>query len=215
MLWPIVSKLVACPFCREMFKTGEAQICPSCGLALSDITKLPPSYEASLEDDWPEKPEWQTLPLLYWRRGRLVLFAAALAGVGCFFLPWIHETAPDRFDFSGVELARRLVWMWACPVSWAMLVPIVLVRRSVARMRGARAAAGLFCGLPLLSAAILILAPPHPPPNLRYPFAFHFGMGLYATLVLAVVSLPFAVTFGGRLDDLPMPKGGGRHEHLH
>ena len=210
----IVANLVACPFCREMFQAGEADLCPSCGLALSDLAKLPPSYEAKLEDDWPDKPEWETLPLLYWRRGRLALLIAAVIGVVLFFLPWIHETAPDRYDFTGFELARRLVWMWACAVSWGMLIPVVLARRSVARMRSARVAASLFCAIPLVSAVVLMLAPPHPPPNLRIAFAFHFGIGLYGTVVVAALVLPFAIKFGGRIDDLPTQKGHGRHEHL-
>ncbi|MBI5537818.1 MAG: hypothetical protein HY898_34150 [Deltaproteobacteria bacterium] len=197
-----------------MFKAGEADVCPSCGLGLSDIAKLPPSYEAKLEDDFPEKPGWETLPLLYWRRGRLPLLIAAVAGVAFFFLPWIHETAPDRFDFTGFELARRLVWMWACVVSWGMLVPILMARRSIVGMRGARVVTALFCAIPLLSTIVLMVAPPRPPQNLHFPFAFHFGIGMWATLGLAIAALPFGLTFGGRMDEARPSKASGQHEDM-
>jgi hypothetical protein len=205
-----MGKLVACPFCREMFGAGEAQVCPSCGLPLAPVAKLPASYEAQLETEWPEKPEWEPLPWTYWRRGRAALTGFALAGAVAFFLPWIHQTAPDLVTLSGFDIARRVGWIWACLVSWGMLLPTVLSRRSVATMRGARAATGLFVGIPAVSALVLLLRPPRPPANIHFPFAIHFGLGLYATLALAIVALPFAVRFGGRLDDLPVTRMAAR-----
>ena len=49
-----MSGLVACPFCRQMFAAEEARACPECGLGLQALAKLPPSYDAQLED--PEEP---------------------------------------------------------------------------------------------------------------------------------------------------------------
>ena len=197
-----------------MFASGEAKVCPACGLALADVAALPPSYEATLEEDWPDKPEWEDLPWLYWRRGRLALLVAALVGLGLFFVPWIQETAPEIETLSGFDMARRLGWIWAVAVSWGMLIPIVLSRRSVARMRGARVISSVFCAIPVITGAILLLLPPRPPPRLHIPVAFHYTYGLYATVALALVALPFALWFGGKIDDLPMPKGHGTHEHL-
>ncbi len=212
MLRSIVTELLACPFCREMFPVGETKVCPSCGLKLEQMSRLPPSYEASLEPDWPEKPEYEPLGWLYWRRGRLALLVAAALGMTAFFLPWIHETTPEIMTLTGFQMARRLGWMWACAVSWGVLIPTVLSRRSVAGMRGARVAVALFCAIPLVTALVLLIRPPAPPPNLRYPFAFHFGAGLWATLAVSLAALPFAVRFGGKLDDLPMPRGGSAGE---
>lgn len=202
-----MAELLACPFCREMFPRGEAGVCPSCGLKLEEMSKLGPSYDAVIEADWPEKPEYEPLGFWYWRRGRLALAAAAALGLAAFFLPWIHETTPEILTLTGFQLARRLGWLWACAVSWGVLIPTVLSRQSVARMRGARVAAALFCAIPLVSALVLLATPPAPPPNLRYPFAFHFGAGLWATIAVSLLSLPFAVRFGGKTDDLPMARG--------
>jgi hypothetical protein len=197
-----------------MFRSGEAETCPACGLELSDMTRLPPSYEGSLEEDWPEKPQFQDLPLLYWKRGRLALLLAAVAGVALFFAPWIHQTAPEVDTLSGFDMARRLGWMWGVAVSWAMLVPVVLSRRSVDRMRGARVITSIFCAIPLLAGVILLLRPPRPPPLLHIAIAFHYGLGLYGTMALSLAAIPFALMFGGRVDTLPTTRGHGSHEHL-
>jgi hypothetical protein len=192
-----VADLVACPFCREMFKSGEVEVCPACGLAVADVAKLPPSYEAQLEPDFPREPEHETLPWGYWRGGRAALVAAAIAGMALFFAPWIVETAPEIETLSGVDLAERLRWMWACPVAWFVLIPAVLSRRTLDKMRGARVIVSAFCAIPMVSAAVMLMGSPRP--KYRIPMLFHYGWGLYATLVLAVVALPFAIAFGGRL----------------
>jgi magnesium-transporting ATPase (P-type) len=192
-----VAKLLACPFCREMFEAGEADACPSCGLALESVAKLPPSYEAELETELPEAPEWRTLPWWTWRRGRGALLLCAVAGAVLFFLPWIRVTIPDPADLSCFELSRRLGWTWACLVSWLTLIPTVLSRRSVAGMRGARAVAALFCAVPMVTALVLLLRTPS---RGLVPLRFTYGVGLWATVVLALIALPFAVRFGGRLD---------------
>lgn len=193
-----------------MFRAGEAEVCPACGLALEPLAKLGPSYDAQIESDWPSEPEWEPLPFTYVGRGRAALMLASAIGAILFFLPWIRETAPDLVDLSGYDIAHRLGWLWACLVSWAMLVPILLSRRSVMRMRGARAAVSLFCAIPLIGALVLLSVPPRPPSNIRFPFAFHFGYGLYGTIVLALLALPFAVSFGGRVGVQKEAQGNGK-----
>ena len=207
-----LSHLIACPFCREMFQAGEARACPTCGLALSPVSKLPPSYEVMMEDDWPQEPEWATLPLGYWRRGRGALALLGLAGAGCFFLPWAHVRVPEIETLSGYEIARALGWVWGSLVGWGTLVATVMSRRSVAKMRGARVAAALFCAIPLLTTSILLAFPPR---GGIVPVRFDYGVGIYATFALSLIGLPFAIFFGGKLDDLPAPKGTSKGEGLH
>lgn len=206
-----VSKLLACPFCRELFAAGEQRSCPTCGLELENLTKLAPSYEAQLEDDWPEKPEWEVLPAGYWRRGRGALVVLGTLGAVLFFVPWVHVTVPEVSSLSGYDIARALGWAWGPLVSWIMLIATGLSRRSVAKMRGARVAAGFFCAIPLVTAAVMLLAPPR---GGLVPVRFDYALGFWLTAATAVVAMPWAVRFGGRLDDLPMPRGTSRGEML-
>ncbi|MCU0690587.1 MAG: hypothetical protein MUF54_04230 [Polyangiaceae bacterium] len=207
-----LSELLSCPFCRELYSAAEAKACPTCGLPLAPMSKLPPSHEATLEEDWPREPEWEPLPLLYWRRGRgaLVLFAAV--GVACFFMPWVNVTVPEITSFSGVDIARVLGWVWGCPVAWLSLVPTVLSRRSVAKMRGARVIASLLSAVPLVTTVVLLLTPPG---GGAVPVRFTYDYGFYATLLVSALALPFAIRLGGRLDDLPMPRGMSKPDSLH
>lgn len=207
-----LSDLLACPFCRELFQPGEAKVCPTCGLPLAPMSKLPPSYEAKLEEDWPEKPEWEPQPWWFARRGRGVLVTAGVVGTALFFAPWVHVSTPETVSLSGFDLARTLGWIWACLVAWLMLVATAASRRSVATMRGARVAAGLFCALPLVTVVVLALTPPG---GGLVPVRFEYAWPFYATAIVAVVSLPFAIHFGGNTRDLPARRGSSAGQTLH
>lgn len=168
------------------------------------MSKLPLSYEAKLEEEWVEKPEWVTLEWTYWRRGRGALAGLGLAGLGLFFGPWVDVKAPEIVAISGMEMAQVLGWMWACPIAWVMLVATALSRRSVAKMRGARVAAALFCGLPLVTLLVLWLTPPS---GGLVPVRFQYAWAYWGTWFVSVVAVPFALRFGGGLKDLPMRSG--------
>lgn len=193
-----------------MFKSGEVEVCPACGLPVSDLAKLPPSYDAQIEPDWPAEPEHETLPLLYWRRGRAALIGVSIAGLAVFFAPWIVETAPEIETLTGFDLAQRLGWVWGAAVAWFVLIPTVLSRRTLDKMRGARVIASVFCGVPLMTTAVLLLMPPRP--RLRIPMVFHYSWGLYATIAVALVALPFAATFGGKVVRSRREPGAGRQQ---
>ncbi|MFW5741593.1 MAG: hypothetical protein ACOC1F_14675 [Myxococcota bacterium] len=207
-----LTELLACPFCRELFPPGEVQVCPTCGLPLTPMSKLPASYEASLEDDWPEEPEWEDLGWGFVRRGRGALMAAAIVGTALFFAPWVHVTAPEIVTLTGFELARTLGWIWGCLVSWLMLLATVVSRRSVAKMRGARVAAALFSALPLVTMVVLLLTPPT---SSLVPIRFEYAWPFYATGALGAVALGFALRFGGSMRDLPSRQGSSRGQTLH
>ena len=205
--------LLACPFCREMFRDEEHEKCPVCGVALVGFEKLPISDDALSEDGLVREPEWEPFPRTYMGRGRGPLVFLALAGLVAFCAPWVHLTMPDIVSYSGWMLARRLGWAWGAGVGWFVLVPTVLSRRSIMQMRGARVAAAFLAAVPGLTAALLVARPPHGVHNV--PLHFTWEWPLFVTLALSVVALGFALTFGGRVDDIKVRRGTSAGQVVH
>lgn len=208
--------LLACPFCREMFEEGESAVCPVCGVSLTAFEKLPPSHDAVAEAiaSLSIPPEQQAMPLTYLGRGKGALALLSFVGIGLFFLPWIHLTLPYIDARSGFDLAhKRLGWVWATGVAWAVLVPTILSRRSIVQMRGARVAAALLSAIPGACVAILMLRPP--PKSALVPIAFTFGWPMWATLLISLIAFGFALRLGGRIDDITVARGTSKGQHLH
>jgi hypothetical protein len=205
--------LLACPFCREMFELNEGKACPVCGMALVAFEKLPVSDEALSEDGVVRQPEWEPLPAIYLRRGRGALALLAVAGLVAFFLPWVHVTMPDVVSYTGFMLARRVGWAWGAGVGWFVLLPTVLSRRSIMKMRGARVAASFLAAVPGLTVAILLARPPHGAYGV--PLRFTWEPGLFLTLALSLGALPFALFFGGRVDDMKVRRGTSAGQVVH
>jgi hypothetical protein len=196
--------LVGCPFCRELFPEGEAKACPVCGVPLQAIEKLPPSYEARVAQAAElaaTAPEDRTVPWLYYRRGRGALVLIAIAGLLAFFAPWVEMHRPDEVVFSGYHLARaRGAWFFGGAIGWFVMLPLVITRRTVYKMRGVRIVTCLFAALSAVESAQLMLMPPH---GSRFaPLVFDWGPGIYATLVLGILGVLVGARFGGRLDDI-------------
>jgi hypothetical protein len=213
---PDVSDLVACPFCHELFAKGEAQVCPACGLSLVDMTKLPPSQDALAEDDFgiPTAPHLETLPMTYLGRGRGLLVLLSIVGIVAFFGPWVHKSSPSTEILTAANLAKKNGWIWGALVSWFVILPMVLSRRSIDQMRGARVAAAFFSAVPAMTAAILWFLPPRAG---RVPLRFEWGWGLYLMGAVGLVATAVSVRFGGRVDDIRVSRGGlkGKGETLH
>jgi len=210
-----MNRLIACPFCRQMFELGEARACPECGVGLEDITKFPPAA-VSLDDDEPIEvvpPELEQLPWTYMGRGRGALTAVALLGLGAFFLPWMQELAPELRVWTGLSFAARLSWMWAPFVSWFVLVPLVLSRRTIHAMRGARFAVGLMALIVVMTMIMRIAIVPQS--SRLLPVRFEWLYGLWVTLGLGVVALVLAVRFGGSVIDVPTSRARRGGEILH
>jgi len=205
--------LLACPFCREMFELRESRACPVCGVPLVAFEKLPVSDEALSEDGVVRQPEWEPLPPAYPGRGRGALAVLALAGLVVFFAPWVHLTMPDDVSYSGFALARRLGWAWGAGVGWFVLLPTVLTRRSIMKMRGARVAASFLAAIPGLTAALLLLRSPHAAQGV--PVHFTWAWGIFATLALSAGALGFALFFGGRVDDIALRRGTSVGQVVH
>jgi hypothetical protein len=205
--------LHACPFCREMFSEGEYDACPVCGVPLVGHHTLPLSLDALSEDGLPREPEWEPLPPLFLGRSRGALALLAVLGLAAFFLPWVHLTMPDIVSYSGFTLARRLGWAWGGAVGWFVLLPTVVTRRSIMKMRGARVAASFLSAVPGVTAAMLLARPPHSVPGI--PVEFTWEPGIYATLVLSVIAVGFSLCFGGRVDDIKVGRGTSAGQMVH
>jgi hypothetical protein len=205
--------LLACPFCREMFTAQEKDPCPVCGVPLVAQNSLPLSDDALSEDGVVREPEWEPLPPLFLGRSRGALTVLAVLGLVAFFLPWVHLTMPDIVSYSGFTIARRLGWAWGAAVAWFVLIPTVVTRRSIMKMRGARVAVSFLAAVPGVTAAMMLSRPPHGSPGM--PLQFTWEVGVYATLVLSVVAVAFALVFGGRVDDIKVGKGTSAGQVVH
>lgn len=197
--------LVACPFCREMFEPGERRTCSVCGVKLVPLERLPPKplEAADIEGPGaaPRFADEERLPFTYLGRGRGALVGVALLGIVAFTLPWIRQHNPEPLSLSGADLASKLGWMWAPVVAWMVMIPLVLSRRSVYRMRGARVAVAFLAAMVLLTAAVRAI---FVPASTRIdPVSISLGPGLYLSGALALIALGLALRFGGPIDDLP------------
>jgi hypothetical protein len=200
-----VARLLACPFCRQLFPEGEAPQCPDCAVALVAMDKLPPSHDVladELEEGEVVPPEHRLLPWRYLGRGRGALLLIAALGLGCFFAPWVRLHAPDELTISGFDLARgRAGWLWGGAVGWFTLLPLTWTRRTIAKLRGVRIISVLFALLTLGEVAMMMAMPPQ---SARYrPVSFEWGWGLYLSGVVAILGAFTAARLGGRIDDVP------------
>lgn len=205
--------LVACPFCREMFRPGEAKSCPVCGVDLLKVEKLPKPKVHDDEAAPPPPADEETLPWTYVARGRGALVVTALMGLVGFIMPWIHQSLPEPMTLTGPELAHRLGWMWAPAIAWMVMIPLVLSRRSIYRMRGARVAVAFLAAMALLTVAVRVLTVPHS--TAIIPVRVTFGAGIYVTAITSAIALALASIFGGRIDDLPTKRRREGDETLH
>ncbi len=216
---PMAAGLVACPFCREMFEAGEHAACPECDVALVATHRLPKT-QAELDAEAARTPPDEIqLPWAYAGRGRGLIVGLAAAGLAAFLLPWVRESIPERQVLSGLDLARRLGWLWAPAVAWFVMIPLVITRRSVARMRGARVAIGFLAAVALATVVVRVLNAPASTALRTIRFAW--GEGLWATAAIGAATLFAAARFGGpahvptpdRPSATPAPRA--RHETLH
>ena len=209
-LRPLAAELLAFPFCRQLFPSGEASTCPECGIPLAPLAKLPPSHDALAEDP-PEvvPPHMVTLPWTFLGRGRGLLTVLGLLGLAVFFAPWLRETSPNLHTYSGFELGIRTRWLTSAGVAFLVMVPLVLSRRSVHAMRGARFAVGFLGAIVLMTVGVQIAFAPTPHGGL-VPVRYEWSWGVYAAGVIAALAIGAATQLGGKLEDLPAPPSKNR-----
>lgn len=199
-----MAALQACPFCRKLFTSDEAKSCPDCGVTLVGMSQLPPSLDALEEEAGQGQitlPEDQLLPSAYLGRGRGALLALSGLGLVSFFLPWVELTAPEAVTYSAFDLARgRAGWLWSGATAWLVMIPLVLTRRTIARMRGVRVVTVMFASMTLIEALMLWVLPPR---RGMTPLDLHFRYGLFLSGAISLMGMLVAARFGGSLDNLP------------
>ncbi len=203
-----MAALLACPFCRTLYRRGEGTQCNVCGVTLLPFERLPPSADALAEEPLvPVLPEDEQLPWTYWRRGRGPLLACAVLGIACFFLPWVRIELPETALRSGFDLARgRAGWLWGGVTGWLVLLPLVLTRRTIYKLRGIRPIAVAFSAMTLGEVALMAAMPPRG----RYvPVEIHWAFGFYASALVSLLAASVSVVLGGSLPPLPDARATG------
>jgi hypothetical protein len=150
---PDDAPLLFCPFCRECFEKSEALamdgklLCPEHELGLVVFDQLPKSLE-EIESELPADDE--NITLFDPRFGRGYVFAGAGLLIASFYATFVSiSTGSASRAFTGFAAAAdRAPNLWTVPFVAVMLVAILVRRRSLATMRGAR-----------LSILLLSLAP--------------------------------------------------------
>ena len=208
-----MSRLLACPFCRELFEANEAERCPECDIPLSPLERLPPSLEVVEEQaaEWERSPaEDQTRSWLDFSGGRGWLLAIAVCSLVCFWLaPWVHITSPTTATRSGYSLARGSIgWLWGGAVAWLVSIALVSSRRSLRQMRGIRPILMLFAAMTASEIVMLVCLSPKSSGQVRY--VYQWAWGLYLSLGLSIAGVVAALRFGGK----PLPQAP-RHEAAH
>jgi len=209
-----MDQLYACPFCRELYQQGEVEVCPECDIPVKPLTELPLSPEAQALEEQIVPPEHESFSWLYAGRARGPLVVVALCGIGAFFAPWLNQTAPYELHWSGFEFARQLPWLWAAGVAWPVMLAVVISRRSIHQMRGARVAVA-FLATMVVATVVMRWArdPSSPYPGLAVRFVYDWGM--YTAGFLGLLAFGLALRFGGSLDDMPTTVARHGDETLH
>lgn len=206
-----VSRLLACPFCRELFDRTEAELCPECELPLSPLHRLPPSLQESEQEAaaW-ERTAPEDLPLAWYepRHGRAALIAVAASSLLSFwFTPWVVFSAPYDAARSGQSLASGpLGWLWGGAVAWAVIVALVLSRRTLRQMYGVRGITMVLAATTLSEVLMLVLISPEGSGGLR--FVYTWGWGLYLSAALSALGVCVAWRFGGAAGRAPNATDG-------
>jgi len=202
-----VPRLLACPFCRELFDSSEAEHCPECDIPLAPLERLPPSLAVIEEQaaEWEQNPpEDQQRAWLDFSHGRGLMLGIAVFSLLCFWLaPWVDISSPTTATRSGYSLARGPIgWLWGGAVAWGVSMALVLSRRSLSQMRGIRPILIVFAAMTASEIVLLLFLSPQGTAQLRY--AYEWAWGLYASLALSFAGIVAGLRFGGA--PLPGPR---------
>ncbi len=204
-----MSGLLCCPFCRELYtKDDGVERCPDCGVDLVPIHEVAPSPETRLEQEAvleQTPPEWRTLSIWEWRRGRGLLLLLAILGLASYALPWFSQTMPETRVLTGYQLARHHVgWLWGGAVGWFILLPLVFTRRSIAAMRGVRMIAAIFASM--TAAEILVFVNVTASRQSQVVVQFAWEWGIWVSCFVSALGTCAAVMFGGGIPAAAAPE---------
>ncbi len=194
-----MSRLLACPFCREMFEQGEVEQCPDCDIPLVAAHSLPPSQESVDADAvaWEQDaPEDAVQPWYAVKHGRGAFIALGLASLGCFwFTPWLVISSPYEELRTGHALAAgRLGWLWGGAVAWFVGIALIASRRTIHQLQGVRAIATLFAAMTTAEIGMLLLQSPTGSRLVQYNY--EWGWGLYVSLGSSLAGIVTGVRLG-------------------
>jgi hypothetical protein len=198
-----MAALLACPFCRTLYRRGEGTSCAVCGVKLVPFERLPLSADALAEEPPAPAvlPEDELLPWSYLGRGRGPLLLLAVLGLALFFAPWVRLERPETVVRSGFELARgRAGWLWGGATGWLVLVPLIYTRRTIYKLRGVRPIAVAFSAMTLGEALVLWSMPPR---GSLVPVEIHWEWGFYAAALASLAATVVSVFLGGPLPPIP------------
>jgi hypothetical protein len=208
-----MAALLACPFCRTLYRNGEGTVCAVCGVKLVPFERLPRSAEAESEADElgaaapPVLPEDVRCAWNDFGRGRGALLALSGVGLALFFAPWVALEMPEDVVRSGYELARgRAGWLWGGATGFLVLIPLAWSRRTIRSMLGARPISAMLAALTLFEVGMLVALPPR---GGRLPVELHWAWGLYASALVSLAATVVAVRFGGALPPLASEESDG------
>jgi len=200
------ARLLFCPFCRECYE-GEAQ-CPVHELPLVDFAELPKQAHERKVLAYDEDVEpWD----IRFGRGWLALGALALL-VG-FFMPFAAATIDDQqVAWSGLDLANGPArGMWTIPFVAALYVWLLIRRRSVVKMMGARLAAFVLAFAPATSAIYSMVSMWRGIERLHGGGVLEWGYGIPVMAMGTVLLMIGAIRFG-KIPDDALPHGAGPDE---
>ncbi|HHH12185.1 MAG TPA: hypothetical protein ENK23_08970 [Sorangium sp.] len=121
-----------------------------------------------------------------------------------FWAPWIHHRSPEIVTWSGFEFACNLSWLWAAGIAWVVLLGLVLSRRTIRQMRGARLAAALLALMVVVTVLLRIVI--KPTPHRLLPLRYEWGWGMYLAGLLGAAATWLGLHFGGSAIDMPAPR---------
>jgi hypothetical protein len=192
-------ELLACPFCRELYRAEEGTRCKVCDVDLVPLGSLPLSEDARELEPSTEvvlHPDDQKFPIWHLGHYRGPLFFVSLGGLFAFFLPWLEVSMPDPVAISGFDIARgRSPWFWGGALGWFVLLALLITRRSAYELRGVRVISATFSVLTALEVIMLWLRPPTAGPYVKV--LFEWGYGLYLSFALSLASTGLSLLLGG------------------
>ncbi|MCB9591932.1 MAG: hypothetical protein H6719_04295 [Sandaracinaceae bacterium] len=200
------ARLLFCPFCRECYE-GES-VCPVHELSLVDFADLPKqAHERDLPGWEDDVDPWDV------RFGRGWLALGAFFVLFGFFAPFASATVEDQVvTWSGLDLASGPARnMWTVPFVVALFVWLLLRRRSIVKMRGARLVAFLLAFAPGFSTVYSMVHMWRGIEMLHGGALLEWGFGIPVMAVGMVLLLIGSVRFGAVPSD-GLPHGAGPEE---
>ncbi len=186
-----------CPLCAQ--PVSGAIVCPTCGLDLVTHDEL-----RAIERDRAKKQRDPLDRFFTLRRGKGgVLAGAFLCGLA-FFAPWF---AVSERSFRGIDLAPVSSLLWMIPAAALTLAAVVVSRRTVAELAGARAVALLLSLVPLAVTLLVVLTAVRGlTPIERTVIEYRLGLGL--EILGAIIAAAFVPRLGQDGSERPRSESG-------